>query len=109
MSGFILGIKADQSQQFTEEGNRIPVTNINTSPCFLIDVKVADKIGYFAAKIGLGKKHTMPKPQAGELKKAGIQTPLRFLREIRLEKYSDITAIEEGGKKGLQIGEAKIM
>ena len=68
-----------------------------------------DKRGYFSVKLGFGQTKNIKKPVKGELEKAGIKTPLRFLREFRLEDYKDkVKLIEEGNKKGLQIGEVKI-
>lgn len=109
MSGFILGTKSEQSQTFDAKGVRIPTTFIKTAGCFMISVKEIEKDGYFAVKLGLGKTANMKKPVQGELNKAGVKTPLRFLREIRLEKMGDkVKTIEENGKKGLEIDGTKI-
>ncbi len=109
MPAFILGKKSVQTQQFDKFGERIPTTFIDTSLCHLIDVITPDKRGYFSVKLGFGQTKNIKKPVKGELEKAGIKTPLRFLREFRIEQYKDkIKFIEEGKKKGVQIGEAKI-
>lgn len=109
MPSFILGKKSIQSQQFDKNGERIPTTFVDTSMCHLIDVITPDKRGYFSVKLGFGQTKNIKKPVKGELEKAGIKTPLRFLREFRLEQYKDkIKLIEDGKKKGLQIGESKI-
>lgn len=109
MYGFILGEKKEQSQRFTEGGESVPVTLIKTSPCYLVDIKRPEKHGYFSLKLGFGATKNIKKPQEGELKKAGIKTPLHFFREIRLDRYKqNIEAIEENGKKGLKLGELKI-
>ncbi|MEK7633292.1 MAG: 50S ribosomal protein L3 [Patescibacteria group bacterium] len=109
MPAFILGKKSVQTQRFDKLGERIPTTFIDTSLCHLIDVITPDKRGYFSVKLGFGQTKNIKKPVKGELEKAGIKTPLRFLREFRLEQYKDkITSIEEGKKKGVQIGEVKI-
>ncbi|KKP60696.1 MAG: 50S ribosomal protein L3 [Candidatus Roizmanbacteria bacterium GW2011_GWA2_34_18] len=56
-----------------------------------------------------GESKNIKKPVQKELEKAGIKTPLRFLREFRLEEYKDkVKLIEDGNKKGVQIGEVKI-
>ncbi len=99
MAGFILGQKLEQSQIFNENGLRFPVTFIKTSPCYLIDIKTAKKDGYFAVKLGFGNAKNIKKPVREELTKAGINTPLRFLKEIRLENFlKDIQVAEENGK-----------
>ena len=109
MPAFILGKKSIQSQQFDKNGDRIPTTFIDTSSCHLISVITPDKRGYFSVKLGFFQTKNIKKPVKGELEKAGIKTPLRFLREFRLEDHKDkVKLIEEGNKKGLQIGEVKI-
>ena len=106
MPAFILGKKSIQTQQFDKNGERIPTTFIDTSSCHLIDVITPDKRGYFSVKLGFGQTKNIKKPVQKELEKAGIKTPLRFLREFRLD--DQVKLIEDGKKKGVQIGEAKI-
>ncbi len=109
MAGFILGQKSQQSQTFNDKGIRIPTTSIKTSPCYLIDIKSPKENGYFSVKVGFGQTKNIKKPTQGELTKAGIKTPLRFLKEFRLDKLAGaIKPISEEKKKGLQIGEIKI-
>lgn len=105
---FILGKKNNQSQTFNENGERIPVTSIITSPCYLIDIKTPQKDGYFALKLGFGQTKKIKKPIQGELTKAGIKTPLRFLKEFRLDDYSDVELLDENGKKGIRIKDLKL-
>ena len=85
MTGFILGEKSEQSQTFTDEGERIPTTFIKTTPCFLIDIKEPPKHGYFSVMLGFGQTKNIKKPNMGKLRKAGVKTPLRFLREFRVD------------------------
>ena len=109
MVAFLLGKKSVSSQQFDKKGDRIPTTFIDTSSCHLISVVTPDKRGYFSVKLGFGQTKNIKKPAKGELDKAGIKTPLRFFREFRLEDYKEkVKIIEEGTKKGVQIGEVKI-
>ncbi len=109
MSGFVLGVKSGQNQTFTKKGERIPVTFIRTTPNYLIDIKKPTKHGYTAAKLGFGQVKNINKSTLGELAKAGIKTPLRFLKEFRLEKFADkIQYIEENKKRGLAFDTAKI-
>ncbi|MEK7097176.1 MAG: 50S ribosomal protein L3 [Patescibacteria group bacterium] len=109
MPVFLLGKKSVSSQQFDKNGERMPTTFIDTSSCHLIDIITPDKRGYFSVKLGFGQAKNIKKPVKGELEKAGIKTPLRFLREFRLEDYKEkVQSIEEGGKKGIQIGDLKI-
>ncbi len=109
MAGFILGEKSEQTQAFSEDGMRIPVTSVKTQECYLVGVKTHDRNGYIAIKLGFKTAKNIKKPVKGEAEKAGIKTPLRFLKEFRLERYGDtFQIVEESGKKGLQIGETKI-
>ncbi len=110
MAGFILGEKSEQSQLFDDAGKRIPVTHLKTSPCYLIDITVPQNSrGHYSVKLGFGTAKTINKPTRGHLEKAGIKTPLRFLKEIRFDNAIDsIKSIEESGKRGIQIGEQKI-
>ena len=109
MPAFILGAKSTQSQAFNDKGERIPTTFIKTDSCWLTQVKTPSKDGYFSVRLGFGQIKNIKRPIAGELKKAGIKTPLRFLREFRLEGYGDkVKPVEENKRKGILIGEVKI-
>ncbi len=109
MTGFILGAKTIQSRIFDEKGVMIPVTFIKTSQCYLINIKNPAKAGYFSLRLGFGQTKNIKKPVRGELEKAGIKTPLRFLKEFRLENYGEqVKIIEENKKSGVQIGDIKI-
>jgi large subunit ribosomal protein L3 len=107
MAGFTLAEKLDQSQMFDETGKRIPVTLLKTTSCYLIDVKWPEVNNYMAVTLGFGQSKTAKKSVQGQLNKAGIKTPLRFLKELRLDKMG-VTKLEEEGKAGIQIGEAKL-
>ena len=109
MAGFILGKKIRHSQSITEKGVRVPTTLIQTNPCYLLEVKIPEKHGYFSLKLGFDQGKNINKSVEGEIKKAGVKTQLRFLREFRAEPYAGIVKpIEEEGKKGILIGENKL-
>jgi len=109
MSGFILGSKSTQLQRFDDKGQRVPTTFINTNSCWLTDVKTPSKHGYFSVKLGFGQIKNIKRPVQKELEKAGIKTPLRFLREFRMDKFADsFKLLKEAEKTGIQIGETKI-
>ncbi|MGB2731442.1 MAG: 50S ribosomal protein L3 [Microgenomates group bacterium] len=103
MSGYILGEKAHQSQQFTSDGVRVPTTTIKSASCYCIGLTDT------SIKLGFGRGKNVKKPQVGELKKAGIETPLRFFREIKLNKLKEASIADENGKKTLTLGEFKIV
>jgi len=108
MTGFILGEKNKQSQIFNEKGERLPITFISTQPCYLVDVRPLQKKGHFNVKLGFGQIKNIKKPIKGQLEKAGIKTPLRFFREIRIKDETVAKVIEENNKKGVIIGDKKI-
>ncbi|QQG44682.1 MAG: 50S ribosomal protein L3 [Candidatus Roizmanbacteria bacterium] len=108
MSGFSLGKKSHQSQIFTQEGMRIPTTFIKTRPCYLVNIQWHQP-NYFAVTLGFGLTKNIKKSIKGQLEKAGIKTPLRFLKEIRIDPEKNETSlIEEEGKKGLALDDKKI-
>lgn len=78
----ILGTKLGQSQTFTDDGRRIPVTRIQAGPCWV--VAVSDRGSYQSIQLGFGNLKTITKPLAGHVKKAGLETKPRFLREVRI-------------------------
>jgi len=103
MSGFILGQKSNQSQFFTKEGKRISTTFIRTASCYLINIKRPSKHGYMSVQLGFGQIKNIKKPQLGELKKAGIKTPLHFFREFRIN-----LPVEKTTDKEIEINSNKI-
>lgn len=82
----ILGTKIDQTQKFTGQGERVPITRIQAGPCSVVQIKAKDKDGYWAIQLGLGKRKKAKKPLEGRLKKSQIKTPPLFLREIRVKQ-----------------------
>lgn len=106
----ILGKKRTQTQAFTEDGKRIPVTEILAGPCTVTQIKTLRHEGYWALQLGFDNrtgKH-IAKPLAGHLKKTGQGNYLpRFLREIRLEVTGDTTEVPF--KVGDQIQAAQVL
>lgn len=78
----LLGTKLGMTQLFDEGGNVARVTLIQAGPCTVTQVKTVDSDGYNAVQIGYGEAKHQPKPQAGHLKAAGVNS--RTMREIRL-------------------------
>lgn len=101
----ILGIKGITEQVFNQTGDRIPVTMIHTSPCRVIGMKTMDVDGYWSIQLGFGETKNIKKSAQGLFKKAGIETPLRFLREVR---FDSAEVIEDGKKKGLKVADLEL-
>lgn len=107
MKAFILGRKGETIQQFTESGDRIPVSYIYTSPCYIVSLKTNETTGRWTFKLGTGLAKHINKPQQGELKKAGIQTPLRFLREVTMSGEKEML-VEKDGAKGVKLADVEL-
>lgn len=86
----ILGTKIGQTQQFTEDGKRIPVTVITAGPCWV--TQITDHTEYQNVQIGFGHIKNMSKAEIGHIKKAGLDTKLRFLRTVRMTDIGDMKA-----------------
>jgi len=78
------------TQVFSEDGRVEPVTAIEAGPCFVTQIKRAEKGGYDAVQLGFGQAKRLNSPQKGHLKKVGM---LKHLREF---KAADIGSIEAG-------------
>lgn len=88
MPKMLIGKKLAMSQIFTEDGKLIPVTVIEAGPCVVSQVKTAATDGYEAVQIGFGALKRGTKPQVGHFAKTGV-TPLRYLREMRVENAAE--------------------
>lgn len=86
----ILGIKLKQTQQFTAEGKRIPVTMVNVGPCFI--TRITDNSGIKLVQLGFGIKKNLTNAETGHLKKAGLTQKLRFLREFKVDSTENMLA-----------------
>jgi len=106
MFRYIIGKKSNMSQQFTAEGKRVPVTRIVTSPCYIVDIKKNLQNGTIRLILGFQEMKKANKPTQGNITKAGLQTPLRFLREFVVDFEDSVAEINEAeGKKSIIVGE----
>ena len=104
MSKAILGRKLGMTQIFTEEGQVVPVTVIETGNNVVIQNKTTESDGYNAVQLGFGeiKEKHLTKPLKGRFEKAGVE-PVKFIREMRLAAPSEYKV---GDKIGVDIFEA---
>lgn len=81
----LMGKKVGMSRMYTERGDVIPVTVIETGPCVVLQKKTVDKEGYNAIQLGFGarKESRLTKPMAGHLKAAG-KGGFLHIREFRV-------------------------
>ena len=91
---FLLGIKQGMSQIFEEDGTVVPVTVIKAEPNTVTALLQAEKNGYQAVQLGVGKKSQkkVAKPQKGQWKDLGV---FRWVREFRVDSTDGF----ERGKK----------
>lgn len=79
----LLGKKLGMTQVFADDGERVPVTLIQTGPCHVMAKRTQDRDGYTALVLGFDEKATrlVNRAEAGATKTVKAQ---RFVREIRL-------------------------
>lgn len=93
----LIGRKKGMTQVFGEDGNLIPVTVVQAGPCTVVGVRTKSAHGYDALQLGFEpRKKNVTKAMAGHYKKAGVATPMRVLREIRLQKTEAVEAYQVG-------------
>ena len=80
----LIGRKVGMTQFFDDAGSSIPVTLIETGPCYVTQVRTVEKEGYLAVQLGFveAKPKRLTGGQLGHLKRNSLP-PLRFLREFR--------------------------
>jgi large subunit ribosomal protein L3 len=83
----LLGRKLGMTQVFAADGERIPVTVVQTGPCVVVGKRTPDKDGYSALQVGFEERpaRLVNRPANGFFKKAGVK-PQKFVRELRLSE-----------------------
>ncbi len=100
MIGALLATKGTQTQMFTPEGKRIPVTEVQAGPCWI--TQIVEEGSYARIQLAFGTKKQVAKAQLGHIKKTGLDIKPRFLREVR------IAAVPEGVKVGSELKVADV-
>ncbi len=80
MAEGLLGRKRGMTQIFDQTGQVIPVTVLEVGPCFVTQIKSAERDGYSAVQLGFEETRKLTKALRGHLKQT---PPLRYLREVR--------------------------
>ena len=90
MAKAILGRKLGMTQIFTEEGQVVPVTVVESGNNVVVQNKTVENDGYNAIQIGFGaiKESKVNSPMKGHFAKAGV-APGKFIRDMRLENASE--------------------
>src|SRR4029077_16892593 len=83
----LLGRKIGMTQVFHDDGSALGCTAVSVGPCVVVAKRTAEKHGYSALQLGFEEApvRLLSRPQTGDFKKAGVEKPLRVLREVRLE------------------------
>lgn len=95
----ILGKKIGMTQIFDDSNRLIPVTVIEVTPNYILQIKTKETDGYNAIQLGFGaqKEQRKNKADLGHIKKAGV-APLHTLFEFRTE---DVSKFKVGDVIGL--------
>ncbi|MCS7272669.1 MAG: 50S ribosomal protein L3 [Fimbriimonadales bacterium] len=80
----LIGRKLGMTHIFDDQGRMVPVTVVELGPCYVVQVRTPEKDGYYAAQVGFmpTKTQRVNKPMLGVFKKAGLEKPLRYLKEF---------------------------
>ncbi|MCM8824865.1 MAG: 50S ribosomal protein L3 [Candidatus Omnitrophica bacterium] len=100
----LLGRKLGMTQIFEENGMVTPVTVLELGPCFVTCKKNKKTDGYLGIQIGyqIVSENKVTRAIAGHCKKAGL-SPLKYLKEIRMEKSDDAEGIHIGQELNVSI------
>jgi large subunit ribosomal protein L3 len=83
----VIARKMGMTRLFGEDGSHVPVTVLKLDGCQVVAVRTAEKDGYTAVQLGVGKAKVknVGKPMRGHFAKAKVE-PKRKLAEFRVEK-----------------------
>ena len=81
----LIAQKLGMTRTFTEEGAHVPVTVLRVEKCEVVAVRTAERDGYTAVQLGVGKAkpRNTTKAQRGHFAKAKVE-PKRKLAEFRV-------------------------
>ena len=83
----VIARKMGMTRLFGEDGSHVPVTVLKLDGCQVVAVRTAEKDGYTAVQLGVGKAKVknVGKPMRGHFAKAKVE-PKRKLAEFRVAK-----------------------
>lgn len=93
----LIGKKVGMTQLISDTGLVIPVTLIEAGPCFVTQVRTAEKNGYSAVQLGFEEVNPkkLSNGERGHLKREGLNLPpLRHIHEFRIDNPD----VKEGDK-----------
>src|SRR5690625_4955175 len=106
MTKGILGRKVGMTQIFLENGELIPVTDVQAEPNIVLQKKTIETDGYYAIQVGFYDKKESRSNQAekGHAEKANT-TPKRYVREFRNAKIDEYEVGQEISVEAFEIGD----
>lgn len=92
----LIAQKLGMSRVFRDDGSHVPVSVLKVDSCQVIAQRTAERDGYTALQLGVGKAKVknVSKPQRGHFAKASVE-PKRVLAEFRI---SDEAMIDVGAE-----------
>ena len=93
----LIGRKVGMTQVFGDDGSLVPVTVVQLGPCTVVGIRSKASHGYDALQLGFEpRRKNVTKAMAGVYKKAGVDRPMRIMREIRLQKSENLQPYSVG-------------
>lgn len=83
----LIGSKLKQTQMFTSDGKRIPVTVAQVGPCWI--THCINTPTYKGIQLAFGITKHMTKAEEGHIKKSGLTIKPRFLRSFQVDELPD--------------------
>lgn len=107
----LLGTKVGMTHIFAADGRMVPVTVIQAGPVFVTQIKTDEIDGYKAVQVGFGPKSekSLTFPKFGHLKKAGLTTNLRWLREFKVTETAGFALGQQIGADVFTEGEEVVV
>jgi len=93
----LLARKLGMTQVFLPDGTFVPVTVLETGPCFVVQRRTVDNDGYSAVQLGFmdQKPQRVSNPLRQHFAKAGLEIPKRHLREFRVDPEAQLEPGQE--------------
>ena len=93
----ILGTKVGMTHVYDADGRMVPVTVVQAGPVWVTQIKTDDSDGYNAVQVGFGegRNKDLTFPKFGHLKKAGLTSNVKQLREFRVKDTSGVSTGQE--------------
>jgi len=98
----LLGKKLGMSRVLDPNGAVVGATIVEAGPCYVTQLKTAERDGYAAVQIGFDESEKLNKPALGHL---GALPKLRYLREVEAESDADLTLGQKFDSTLFEVGD----